>query len=223
MKKIFFIILWATISFVSAAQLKNTKWRGVIRGDNPRTAILDFRKDTVLLTSVSDDQLIESMTYIADNRSFTLTKINGQSDCDNSTPGKYSFRISGDKMFLQLISDPCSDRSTAIDTTHWLRWKEHKEVKLPAKTLSQYTGVYQFDPQHQLTITLENGTLFIVGPNNQLPRSPLMPESDTKFFLKIAGVEFDFIKDDKGKVIKFISHDPNSRERTARIRLVGHS
>ncbi len=212
MKKICFIILTALVSLASVAQLKNTQWRGTIKGDNPRSVILDFRKDSVLLFTVSDNQLVESMTYTAGNNSFTVNKVEGQSDCDNSTPGKYSFRISGDRMLIKLISDQCADRYTALDTTSWLRWKEHREVKLAEKTLSQYTGTYQFDPQHLLTITLEKGTLYIEGPNNRLPKSPLMPESDTRFFLKIAGVEFDFIKDKTGKVTSFISHEEKDYE-----------
>lgn len=207
MKKILFISWIAVASLSSSAQLKYTKWRGTIRGDNPRNVILDFRKDTVLLFTVSDEQLVESMTYTADNKTFTVNKIDGQSDCDNSTPGKYGFTMSGDRLFVKLISDQCSDRYTALDTTRWLRWKDHREVKLPEKMLSQFTGVYQFDPQHPVTITLEKGVLYIEGRNNGLPKSPLMPESETKFFLKIAGVEFDFIKDKKGKVIQFISHE----------------
>ncbi len=205
-------MLTAVISLSATAQLKNTKWRGTVRGDNPRAVILEFRKDTLFLLTVSDEQLVESMTYTADNQAFVVNKIEGQSDCDNSTPGKYSFQVNGDKMFIKLVSDQCSDRYLALDTTHWLRWKEHREVKLPAKTLLQYTGLYQFDPKHQFSITLENGTLYIEGPDNQLPKSPLMPEGGTTFFLKIAGVEFDFIKDAGGKVIKFISHEEKDYE-----------
>ena len=207
MKKIFFILITTVLSATTIAQLKNTRWKGAIKGDNPRNVILDFKKDTVVLYTVSDSEIVETMTYTINNGAFIVKKINGQSDCDNTTPGKYGFTIKGDKMFIKLITDVCSDRSSALDTTHWTKWKDHPEVKVSENILKQYVGLYEFNPQHQLTITLENGRLFIEGPSNNLPKSPLIPESNTKFFLKIAGVEFDFVKDASGKVIKFISHE----------------
>jgi hypothetical protein len=207
MKQTFFILLSAVLSASAIAQLKNTRWKGTIKGDNPRNVILDFKKDTVVLYTVSDSEIVETMTYTASNATFTVKKIEGQSDCDNSTLGKYGFEIKGDKMFIKLITDVCSDRSSALDTTKWTKWKDHPEVKVSENILKKYIGVYELNPQHQLTITLENGRLFIEGPNNNLPKSSLTPESNTKFFLKIAGVEFDFVKDANGKVIKFISHE----------------
>ena len=207
MKKILFILLTTIVSASAFAQLQHTRWKGTIKGDNPRNVILDFKKDTVVLYTVSDSEIVETMIYTASNATFTVQKIEGQSDCDNATPGKYGFEIKADKMLIKLIIDVCSDRSSALDTTKWTKWKDHPEVKVSENVLKQYVGVYEFNPQHQLTITLENGRLFIEGPSNNLPKSPLIPESNTKFFLKIAGVEFDFVKDASGKVIKFISHE----------------
>jgi len=42
--------------------------------------------------------------------------------------------------------------------------------------------------------------LYMEGQNNNLPVSPLMAVSKTKFFLKVAGVEMDFVKDVNGKL-----------------------
>src|SRR3954463_8954470 len=138
MKKLFIIILFVSAaSFSSTAQLKNTKWKGTIMGDNPRNVIFDFRKDSAFVFTVSDDQLVEAMTYTAGSDWFTVNKIEGQSDCDNATPGKYSFSINGDRMIMKVISDPCGDRYTALDTTRWIRWKDHKAVTLHESILSQ--------------------------------------------------------------------------------------
>jgi hypothetical protein len=212
MKKIILIFLSAILVSSVTAQLKNTKWKGTIKGDNPRNVILDFKKDTLVLYTVSDSEIVEKMTYTIDNASFTVKKINGQSDCDIASPGKYGFRIANDKMSIKLIADACTDRSSALDTTKWQRWKNHIEVKVSANVLAQYVGLYEFNPQHQLTVSLENGRLYIEGQNNNLPKSQLIPESNTKFFLKIAGVEIDFVKDVNGKVIKFISHEEEDHD-----------
>jgi hypothetical protein len=212
MKTIIFI-LFATFASASAfAQLQNTRWIGTLKGDNPRNAILDFKKDSVILYTVSDSEIVERMTYTISNATFTVKKIDGQSDCDNTTPGKYGYVLKDGKLLIKFISDACSDRSSALDTTKWRKWKNHPEVKVSENILKQYVGVYEFNPQHQLTITLENGRLYIEGPNNNLPKSPLISESNTKFFLKLAGVEFDFVKDTNGKVIKFISHEEEDHE-----------
>ncbi len=126
MKKIIFI-LFATITVRAGfAQLKNTRWDGAIKGDNPRDAILDFKKDTLILYAASGNEVQETMTYVVGSNTFTIKKIDGVSDCDTTTPGKYGFEIKGDKMLIKLIDDPCQDRSSALDTTTWTKQKDHR-------------------------------------------------------------------------------------------------
>src|SRR5579862_350259 len=207
MKKFIPLLLFAFFSTSLFAQLQNTTWMGTIRGDNPRNVLLIFKHDSAIVYTISDNQLVEEMTCVFTPSTFTVKKVEGQSDCDNNTPGKYDYLIKGDRMTIKLAEDACSDRSTALDTTKWRRWKDHKEVKVSENILKKYVGVYEFNPAHLLTITLENGILYIEGPNNNLPKTPLMPESDTRFFLKIAGVELDFVLDSSGKVEKCVSHE----------------
>jgi len=212
MKKLTIILFLSLVSFTLLAQLSHSSWQGTVRGDNPRNAILNFRKDTLLLFAVSDSSLIESMTYSIKDMVLTLQKIEGQSDCDNSTIGKYKLSINGGTLIVKMISDPCADRSTALDSTKWRKWKEHPEVHVDEAILRQYTGEYEFDAGHHIFITLEKGYLQAEGPNNNLPKSSLYPESKTKFFLKIAGIEIDFAKNDKGEVTKMISHEEQDHE-----------
>ena len=127
MKKIIFILLATFILKPAFAQLKNTRWEGAVKGDNPRNAILDFKKDTLILYAASNNEIVETMTYTINGNAFTVKKIEGQSDCDNTTPGKYGFEIKGDKMLIKLINDPCNDRSSALDTTTWTKWKGHQK------------------------------------------------------------------------------------------------
>jgi hypothetical protein len=212
MKKILLCLLSAVVCISSFSQLQNTRWKGTIKGDNPRNVILDFKKDQVVLYTVSDSEIVERMTYGINQNIITLKKIDGQSDCDNATLGQYKFKTENQKMTFALSSDQCSDRSSAFDATKWTKWKDHPEINVEASVLKQYVGVYEFNPDHLLTITLENGKLFLEGPANNLPKSPLIPESKTLFFLKIAGVEIQFVKNADGKVIKFISHEEDDHD-----------
>jgi len=127
MKKIILILLLGTIFQIPTfAQLRNTSWEGAIKGDNPRNGVLDFKKDTLIFYD-SNNEIVEKMTYTVSGNSFTLKKIYGQSDCDNTTPGKYEFEIKGDKMLIKTIDDACNDRSSAIETTNWTKRKGHKK------------------------------------------------------------------------------------------------
>jgi hypothetical protein len=127
MKKIIFILLATFLLKPVMAQLKNTRWEGAIKGDNPRNTILDFKKDTLILYAASDDEIVETMTYTISGKTFTVKKTEGQSDCDNTTFGKYGFEIKGDKMLIKLISDVCNDRSSALDITNWTKLKGHQK------------------------------------------------------------------------------------------------
>jgi len=128
MKKIIFILI-ATIALqTSFAQLKNTRWEGAIKGDNPQNGVLDFKKDTLILYDVNNE-IVETMTYKISANSFTLKKLNGKSDCDNTTPGKYTFEIKGGKMLIKNMIDLCDDRSSALDTTTWTKLKKSPKIK----------------------------------------------------------------------------------------------
>jgi hypothetical protein len=209
-----FSLFLASLFILSAtkAQLANTTWQGLIKGDAPRRVLLEFKKDSLNMMGVADSAVQEKMMCAVRGNSFLLFKVSGVSDCDNTTPGKYQFEIKKDSLFITLISDKCDDRSSAINGTKFIRWRKHVEVRVDESILRQYVGEYASEDQHHFFITLEKGRLYIEGPNNNLPKSPLSPQSNTKLFLPVAGVEFDFIRDSNGKVTKFISHEEKDYE-----------
>lgn len=152
------------------------------------------------------------MTYKQNDTTFTLKKIEGQSDCDNDVLGIYRFRVKDNQLSVQMLSDDCGDRAAVLQNTEWKKWKDITGVKINESVLKQYTGVYALDQAHPIYVTLDGETLYAEGPNNRLPKSPLIAESETKFFLRIAGVEWDFIKDSNGKVVTLISHEEKDYE-----------
>jgi hypothetical protein len=212
--KIISLAFIATFTVAPAfAQLENTRWKTILEVNGPINTLIDFRKDTVLIYTVADSTMIERMTYKSDDTSFTLQKIDGQSDCDN-TPGKYSYTIKRDNLILSLLNDDCYDRYSVIQNTTWTKWKDHTIIKVEEAILKQYTGVYGLDDAHPIIITLDREVLYAEGPNNGLPKSALTPITETKFFLRIAGVEMDFVKDANGNVVKIISHEKEDYELT---------
>ncbi len=211
MKKIFLLFVATFLWNAAFAQLENTRWETMLQINGPVNTLMDFRKDTVLIYTVADSNIIERMTYTSDDTSFTLVKIDGQSDCYKET-GKYRFARTGDNLLLKLLADECYDRYSVIQNTTWKKWKDHPGIIVPEAILKTYTGVYAFDESHLITISLNNGVLYAEGPNNSLPKSPFTPVTQSKFFLKIAGVEMDFVKDANGKVVKMISHEETDHE-----------
>ena len=212
MKKICFLIIASFLFTAVFAQLENTKWKTILQVNGSLNSIIDFKKDTVSVYTVADSSLIEIMTYTKDDTSFTLVKIDGQSDCDNSSPGKYRYKIKGDSLVVELLKDNCYDRYSVIENTRWVKWKDYPGINVDEAMLKQYTGVYALDEAHPVTITLEHGVLYAEGRNNGLPKSPFTPVTESKFFLRIAAVIMDFVKDSTGNVVKIISHEEKDYE-----------
>ena len=212
MKKISFFVIASFLFTAVFAQLENTKWKTILQVNGSLNSIIDFKKDTVSVYTVADSSLIEIMTYTKDDTSFTLVKIDGQSDCDNSSPGKYRYKIKGDSLVVELLKDNCYDRYSVIENTRWVKWKDYPGINVDEAILKQYTGVYALDEAHPVTITLEHGVLYAEGRNNGLPKSLFTPVTESKFFLRIAAVIMDFVKDSTGNVVKIISHEEKDYE-----------
>ncbi len=116
-----FFLIFSSVSLV--AQIRNTSWKGAIKGDNPRDVILDFHKDSITVYSATDNSVVERMIYSAKNGVITLHKVDGQSDCDNEIVGKYRFVVKSGKLFVTLLRDSCDDRSSALNSTKWTKSK----------------------------------------------------------------------------------------------------
>jgi D-alanyl-D-alanine carboxypeptidase len=83
-----------------------------------------------------------------------------------------------------------------------LPW-ERKEVAVASKILDRYTGTYDLGPI-QMDVTNEDGKL-MVHPTGQA-KMPAFAESETRFFLKVADVSFDFVMGDDGRAKEMIVH-----------------
>ncbi len=85
-----------------------------------------------------------------------------------------------------------------------------KTVVVPDSVLQSYTGQYELAPQFIVTITKEGSNLF--GQATGQGKVAIFPESQSKFFLKVEDAEVEFVKDDKGQVIKLLLYQNGTHE-----------
>jgi hypothetical protein len=77
-------------------------------------------------------------------------------------------------------------------------------IKVEASQLEEYTGVYEFEPDNLLNVTLKKNRLFINPPGQ--PPIEIFPKSENKFFAKAFKAEITFIVDNKGEVKHLVFH-----------------
>jgi mono/diheme cytochrome c family protein len=71
-------------------------------------------------------------------------------------------------------------------------------AQIDPKILDAYVGEYELLPGRIVAI-LRNGDQLMAGTRG-VPNTPIFPESETKFFFKVADVQIIFVKDEKGEV-----------------------
>ncbi len=103
----------------------------------------------------------------------------------------------------------CAEIMSAIAVAYnWpdLHPAERTMIQLPPEALTRLVGSYQATtpPNFAVTITVENGQL--MGQPAHGSKAPMFPESPTKFFLKQAPVEIEFVPNDKGEITRLILH-----------------
>ena len=87
---------------------------------------------------------------------------------------------------------------------------------LDQKIYDAYVGQYELGPGLVLTITKEDGKLMGEVPGQ--PKVELFPESETRFFLKVANIQITFIKDEKGNISGLVLRQNGSDIQAKRIK-----
>jgi CubicO group peptidase (beta-lactamase class C family) len=90
------------------------------------------------------------------------------------------------------------------------RSKFRKEIAVADTILQKYTGKYEIAPKLSFAVTLEGSKLY--GQPTGQQKQQLFPESQNKFFLKKIDVEVEFVKDDKGKIVKAILYENGTHD-----------
>ena len=77
-------------------------------------------------------------------------------------------------------------------------------VEIDPALLDNYVGTYELGPEFQITVTAENGQLFIQASGQD--KFPAFPESDTAFFLKVVDAQVSFETGANGKATGLVLH-----------------
>lgn len=75
-------------------------------------------------------------------------------------------------------------------------------IKVNEKLLEMYVGEYEMTPDFTFSVTKEQDSLFIQATGQE--KFQIFAETETKFFTKVDDAQFEFVKDDWGKVTKII-------------------
>lgn len=75
-------------------------------------------------------------------------------------------------------------------------------IKVDGKILETYVGEYEIPSAFTFAVTKEQGRLFLQATGQE--KFELFAETEIKFFVKVNDAQFEFVKDDSGKVIKAI-------------------
>ena len=93
---------------------------------------------------------------------------------------------------------------------------QRTEVALDASVLDVYTGPYRFDFGLLVNIKKQNNRLMMEA--DKQPTVELLPESETKFFMKGVDVQISFSRDESGKVTGLTLHQMGQNMQAKRIR-----
>jgi CubicO group peptidase (beta-lactamase class C family) len=107
----------------------------------------------------------------------------------------------GESIFKETLEKIIGDVYTPYD---WENYTPYKPVIKAADTsLNQYVGTYAADTVNAV-VTLENSKLKIDIEKGGLPKSNLYMEKADLFFLKMAAIQFQFLRDSTGNIEKMM-------------------
>jgi CubicO group peptidase (beta-lactamase class C family) len=92
--------------------------------------------------------------------------------------------------------------------------EERKAAKVDSKVLDAYVGRYQIAPEIHLVVSREGDHLVIESTGQ--PRLEAFPESETDYFVKVADLQFRFVKGEDGKVTQVVLREEGEEETKAK-------
>ncbi len=93
---------------------------------------------------------------------------------------------------------------------------ERKAIQIDTQLYDSYVGEYERQAGRNFRVYKENGKLFLAYLGR--PTIELLPESETKFFMKDFDIQFSFIKDEKGQVTHLILHQLGENIRVNKVK-----
>jgi hypothetical protein len=95
---------------------------------------------------------------------------------------------------------------------------EHREeVSVSPAVLEKYVGTYEMTPDSRMTVTLKGARLVTHIDGYGQIQAPLYAESQSRFFLKMADIQIDFVLGAGGEVIYLVLHQHDNDLKAARV------
>lgn len=116
--------------------------------------------------------------------------------------GTPTISLARNKQHASFIELPVVRAASQAETplnllTYFVTNADKSAIKLDPKIYDAYAGQYELQPGFIINITREGDKLMGEAPGQ--PKLELFPESETKFFLKVADIQITFIKDKEGQ------------------------
>jgi D-alanyl-D-alanine carboxypeptidase len=134
----------------------------------------------------------------------------------------YSLRLPAEKVYVAVLSNVDSGLPPAGEAAFKAAaiaignpFPDYKEVKLDAKVLDAYAGVYRIEGKDSRTVRRDGERLVMQRAGR--PPQVLQAYSDTGFFLPNSLVSVEFTRDAQGKATQLVVHQPTSDELSPRI------
>lgn len=112
------------ISISASAQLKNTKWKGIVNIPAPTEVELEFRNHTINL--LYEGEVIEYMWYEEKDNNVIIYKYWGGSPCKSGHEdkgGEYKINNKGNTMKWELIKEDCPIRAESLKASTFTKVK----------------------------------------------------------------------------------------------------
>ena len=173
-------------------------------------------KDIISLKSDYLEKLVGVYDF-ADSTTRIITLEDNQLYCQRTGSNKFKlFPIKEDLFFFENSfamfqfndngNEIKADFTNRINKTKGVKTDKpiptHTEIQLNSEILKKYIGVYEINPNFNITITLEADKLMSQATGQE--KFEIFAESQTKFFLKIVDAQIEFIESDNGNYESFI-------------------
>jgi D-alanyl-D-alanine-carboxypeptidase/D-alanyl-D-alanine-endopeptidase len=93
--------------------------------------------------------------------------------------------------------------------------KQRTAVTIDPKVLDGYVGRYQLTPQFSVTVTHEQGSLYLQATGQ--PKFQIFAESLTEFFLKVVDAQITFVSGPDGRATKLVLHQGGANQHLKKV------
>jgi len=169
------------------------------------TGLYELSPDTNAIITVSNGKLF---TQLGSEEPEELLAESATRFFSRTTDGQIEFEQDAQGVVTGLILHLDGEKHSAKPL------QERVEVKLSPEVLSRYAGIYRFESNLDVVMTVEDGRLR-VKPGDQ-PEDTLYAEAEDHFFSKSFNAQVEFTKNKDGQTTGLIFHNGGEHTRAMR-------